>query len=134
MTNERMELGNNPQPIAWCSSKGFEEAQAKRQSFSGWREPYNDCDMALYAGPAPALPLPVTRYDAGDGVTIEAAHHLRLAWAVRCSGGCLNKQLTWEPEPTTSDRDYDFLARCRWPSAEEAYAALHASRSTTTEP
>ena len=38
-------------PVAWCRSDGFLNALLKRQSFSGWREPHPDCDMALYAQP-----------------------------------------------------------------------------------
>jgi hypothetical protein len=41
------------QPVAWCRSSEFNDAQTKRQSFSGWREHHDDCDMALYAAPAP---------------------------------------------------------------------------------
>jgi hypothetical protein len=38
-------------PVAWCRSSEFNDAQAKRQSFSGWREHHDDCDIALYAAP-----------------------------------------------------------------------------------
>ena len=42
-------------------------------------------------------------------------------WAVRRHGNCLNQQGEWEFEPTPSDRDDDFLARCRFATAEAAY-------------
>ena len=38
-------------PVAWCRSDDFRDSLLKRQSFSGWREPHPDCDMALYAQP-----------------------------------------------------------------------------------
>lgn len=38
-------------PVAWCRSGDFNDAAAKRQSFSGWREKWSDCDIALYAYP-----------------------------------------------------------------------------------
>lgn len=44
-------------------------------------------------------------------------------WAVRFNGSVLNKQGEWEWEPMPSSRDDEFLARCRWDSAEEAIAA-----------
>lgn len=44
----------SPAPVAWCNSDDFLVAAEKRQSFSGWRERYSDCDMALYAAPTPA--------------------------------------------------------------------------------
>lgn len=47
-------------------------------------------------------------------------------WAVRRSGACLNNEGQWEYEPMPSSRDNDFLARCRWPTAESAYEAWEA--------
>jgi hypothetical protein len=42
------------EPIAWCRSDDFADAAKKQQSFSGWREQYSDCDMALYGVPVVA--------------------------------------------------------------------------------
>ncbi len=39
------------EPVAWCQSDDFNDAAKKRQSFSGWREKWHDCDMALYIYP-----------------------------------------------------------------------------------
>lgn len=47
----------------------------------------------------------------------------RERWAVRQMGDCLNKQGEWEFEPTPSSRDAAFLERCRFDSADEAFAA-----------
>ncbi len=44
-------------------------------------------------------------------------------WAVRHKGNCLNKSSEWEWEPMPSSRDDNFIARCRFASAEEAIAA-----------
>jgi hypothetical protein len=44
-------------------------------------------------------------------------------WAVRRSGGCLNKDGEWEYEPMPSSRDDEFLARCRFATAREAIDA-----------
>ena len=46
-------------PVAWCNSGDFLVAAEKRQSFSGWRERYYNCDMALYAAQPPA-PAPAS--------------------------------------------------------------------------
>lgn len=41
-------------------------------------------------------------------------------WAIRALGHCLNKYGFWEFEVLPSNRDDDFLERCRWNTAEEA--------------
>lgn len=41
-------------------------------------------------------------------------------WKVSRSGECLNKSGEWEWEPMPSGRDDEFLARCRFASAQEA--------------
>lgn len=65
----------------------------------------------------------VCAYRLPDGACIEAVEqrdgsHL---WAVRIGRQCLGKDGGWEWEPQPSSRDDDFFARCRWPTAEEAY-------------
>jgi hypothetical protein len=43
-------------------------------------------------------------------------------WAIRDNFGyCFNKNIEWEEEPQPSNRDDDFLVRCRWDALEEAY-------------
>src|SRR5574337_49177 len=44
-------------------------------------------------------------------------------WAVRRGGACMNIDGEFEYEPMPSSRDNAFLARCRFDSAESAYAA-----------
>jgi len=44
-------------------------------------------------------------------------------WKVARNGDCLNKSGEWEYEPMPSSRDDEFLARCRFDTAEEAIAA-----------
>lgn len=43
-------------------------------------------------------------------------------WAVRQHGDCLNVSGEFECEPQPSSRSDEFLARCRFPTAEAAYA------------
>lgn len=61
-----------------------------------------------------------------DDIHIERAKQLQgpAKWAVRRLGDCLNKNGEWEWEPNPSSRDDEFLARCRFDSPEEAFAAL----------
>lgn len=54
-------------------------------------------------------------------------------WAVRLDGDCLNRQGEWEWEPMPSGRDEDFLARCRFDTAEEAIAAAAQAMATMAE-
>lgn len=45
-------------------------------------------------------------------------------WAINSGGRCvLNKQGHWEYEPFPSNRDEEFLSRCRYDSLEEAWQA-----------
>lgn len=53
-------------------------------------------------------------------------------WAARLNGECLNKSGEWEWEPMPSSRDDDFLARCRFDTAEEAIAAVQAAMKEKT--
>jgi hypothetical protein len=55
-------------PVAWCQSDDFRNALSKRQSFSGWREPHPDCDMALYAHPQASATAPAT--DQAEGPSL----------------------------------------------------------------
>lgn len=53
-------------------------------------------------------------------------------WAAKLNGRCLNKSGGWEWEPMPSSRDDEFLARCRFDTAAEAIAAVHASMKEKT--
>lgn len=44
-------------------------------------------------------------------------------WKVMDKGNCLNKSGEWEWEPMPSSRDDEFLARCRFDTADEAIRA-----------
>ncbi len=72
------------------------------------------------------LDLPVLRYDAGGGVTIDAVNRRDLSalWAVRWQGDCLSVDGEWEWEPSPSNRTDDWLARHRYATASDALAAL----------
>jgi hypothetical protein len=48
-------------------------------------------------------------------------------WAIRCLGECLNQNGEWEWEPSPSNRDEDFLARCRF-SLDEAKKMLDSDK------
>lgn len=77
------------------------------------------------------LGLPVSAYDAGGDVLIQAAKQIdgSTLWAVRRTGSCLSKEGEWEYEPLPSNRDADFLSRCRYATPHEAYGALKAKRA-----
>ena len=45
-------------------------------------------------------------------------------WAVVDTGQCLNRDGEWEYEPLPSNRDDDFMARCRFPLNEALRLAL----------
>lgn len=70
------------------------------------------------------LALPVGAYALPDGSAIERCSQRdgTFKWAIRKNGACLNREgeLEWEPLP--SSRNADFYARCRYESAEAAYA------------
>lgn len=70
------------------------------------------------------MPLAVvSSFDLPDESRIERVTnregHVR--WAVRSYGSCLNAQGQWEDEPSPSNRDDSFIARCRFETAEAAY-------------
>ena len=74
-----------------------------------------------------AVPLPISSYRAPGGrISIDRCGQIEGPdkWAVRNGGSCLNNEGEWEWEPLPSSRDDDFLARCRFSTAAEAYAAL----------
>lgn len=84
------------------------------------------------SGVTGAMPLAqVASYKLPDGATLEllsrrdgTAH-----WAVRKMCMCLNAAGDWEDEPSPSNRDDAFFARCRWPSPQEAYAVWASAAS-----
>jgi hypothetical protein len=49
-------------------------------------------------------------------------HEYGEKWAILRNSDCLNKKGEWEYSPSPSNRDADFLTRCRWDSVEEALA------------
>lgn len=49
--------------------------------------------------------------------------HNGIKWAVCDKGLCLTQSGDWEWEPWPSERDDDFLARCRFNSFDEAFNA-----------
>lgn len=66
----------------------------------------------------------------GDEIKVQRARQTKgpALWKVLDGrGNCLNKRGEWEWEPMPSSRDDDFLARCRFETAE---AAIRAARST----
>ena len=64
-------------------------------------------------------------YALPDGATIERIVRRSgvATWAVRLHGQCLNKFGAWEHEPIPIARNDDFLTRCRWETAADAYSA-----------
>lgn len=94
---------------------------------------------ALLAASTPSTaPVPCAyRIGTGfDAVRVEAAQQMYGPdlWAVRRHGNCLNKQGEWEWEPMPSSRDDEFMARCRFASAQEAIDAAMAAQPSTATP
>lgn len=85
----------------------------------------------------PVLSAPVpTRFDAGDGTTIERTSAIgapQARWAVRNCGMCLSIEGVWEVEPMPSSRDASFLAGFRFTSVEAAWAAIQADRASAAD-
>ena len=77
---------------------------------------------------APALPYPTCAYRVDDNIRIEEARQINgpAKWAVRRIGSVLNRDGEWEWEPMPSSRDDEFIARCRFNSAQEAAEAFRA--------
>lgn len=64
-----------------------------------------------------------------DEVTIEERQQMDgpALWCVAWRGRVLNRAGQWEYEPIPSEREDDFLERCRFASADEALAAYRAT-------
>lgn len=90
-----------------------------------WQEvPAVELGGAAKSVGAESIPLDVAAYALPFGGQIERCS-LRdgsFRWAIRRSMGCMNKLGEWEHEPMPSNRDAEFMARCRFESAEIAYA------------
>lgn len=85
------------------------------------------------AAPSAMKLAQVSAYSLPDGTRIEATPQRRgpARWAVRNGfGSCLNSSAQWEDEPSPSSRDDEFFARCRWDTAQEAYAAWERARES----
>lgn len=101
----------------------------------GWEQcgEHDDGAVALYTRPAPGVPegWTVSAYKAA-GLTIQSVAQLKGPdrWKIAdASGNVLNKQGEWEWEPSPSNRDDAFLARCRYATLAEASAALAAAQA-----
>ena len=73
----------------------------------------------------PSMPLAkVSEYELPSDFTIEMARQRdgSILWAVRRGRSCLNKDLEMEYEPMPGSRDDEFLGRCRFSTAEDAYS------------
>ena len=70
--------------------------------------------------------LPVLAYDAGNNTRIEAATQRdgSTLWKVMHKNNVLAKDGLWELEPMPSNRDDEFLERCRFKTAQEALDCL----------
>ncbi|WP_298705986.1 hypothetical protein [uncultured Variovorax sp.] len=109
---------------------GDELAKADAHAALQWIEraaPYaalnrhNDFEIAAYTMPVPAPgqdPLRIERVTRRGGAA---------QWAVRWMGNALAQDGSFEFEPSPSNRDADFLARCRFGNAELALAAARAA-------
>jgi len=77
-----------------------------------------------------ASKLKATRYDVGNGLTIERTSNKPDTWAIRKDGRCMSKDGSFEYEPLPSNRDADFLGRCRFNSLSEALDATTTTART----
>lgn len=71
--------------------------------------------------------LAISEYDAGGDICIRAAPQAdgTIKWkVVNIGGSVLNTDGQWEYEPMPSSRTAEYLARCRYASAELALAEL----------
>lgn len=68
----------------------------------------------------------VLSFDAGKGVTIEAAPQQdgSKEWKICHMRNVMGRDGEWEWEPSPSNRDDEFMARCRFETAEEAFSVL----------
>lgn len=66
----------------------------------------------------------IDAYALPDGCRIERCPQRNgdSLWAVRLASYCLTLTGGWEYEPMPSSRTPEFLANCRFPSPEQAYA------------
>lgn len=80
-------------------------------------DPFAGVEISAYTLPLPGVgqePLRIERVTRRDGSA---------RWAVRWMDNALGKDGTFEYEPSPGNRDDDFLARCRFESAEAAVTA-----------
>lgn len=73
----------------------------------------------------------VTAYKIDSMARVEACTQRNgdVLWAVRDHvDGCMSREGYFEPEPQPSSRDAEFLQRCRFTSAKEAFEAYRASQ------
>ena len=54
-------------------------------------------------------------------------------WCVRRRGDCLNHDAEWEWEPSPSNRNDEFYARCRFDTLAEAVAAYNRSANAPAQ-
>jgi hypothetical protein len=54
-------------------------------------------------------------------------------WCVRLRGDCLNHNAEWEWEPSPSNRDAEFYARCRFDTLDEAVEAYNKYETIAAE-
>jgi len=97
-------------PVAWCRTDDFRDALLKRQSFSGWREPHPDCDMALYAQPQASHPVAA---DQVEGPSLADVDELCAEFGFYCND---------DSESLSILRDMITAAITRWPLTTEPVA------------
>jgi hypothetical protein len=85
--------------------------------------PWHDGLKPMRRAMTVTLPLPVAAYALPDGALLERCGQAdgSFLWAIRRTGSVLSTDGQWEFEPMPSGRDAEFLARCRYASAELAF-------------
>ena len=71
------------------------------------------------------IPAEVQSYNLSDTVQLIRCRNRNQpdTWKIGYLHECLNHDLRWEYESMPSSRTEEYLKRCRWDSAEEAYEA-----------
>jgi hypothetical protein len=77
-----------------------------------------------------AFSITVSENRYADDITVQRARQISgpPLWKVCYRGSVLNQYDEWEYEPMPSSRTDEFLARCRFASAERAIAAALAAK------
>lgn len=92
-----------PTPIAWCNSAELQDALAKKQSFNGWTQRYDNTDVPLFLASPPPIPEPHVNNMTSDNPPLQplSEQELREQWNAQADqfnqweSLDLDEQLAW---------------------------------------